>query len=69
MSVKGKGIRMRIKEIRATGRVAQGVRLVNLSGGDQVASIARIVKGTDDGESEGEDGGVEVDETAETTEE
>ena len=68
MSVKGKGIRMRIKEIRATGRVAQGVRLVNLSGGDQVASIARIVKGTDDGDVEGEDG-VEVDDTAETTEE
>ena len=69
MSVKGKGIRMRIKEIRATGRVAQGVRLVNLSGGDQVASIARIVKGTDDGESEGEEGDVEVNETSETTEE
>jgi len=69
MSVKGKGIRMRIKEIRATGRVAQGVRLVNLSGGDQVASIARIVKGTDDGESEGEDSVSEVNETSETTEE
>ena len=72
MSVKGKGIRMRVKEIRATGRVAQGVRLVNLSGGDAVASIARIVKGTDDGELEGEEGGgesVEVDETTETTEE
>jgi DNA gyrase subunit A len=68
MSVKGKGIRMRVKEIRATGRVAQGVRLVNLTGQDQVASIARIVKGTDDGELEGEDG-VEVDETTDTTEE
>ena len=68
MSVKGKGIRMRVKEIRATGRVAQGVRLVNLSGQDQVASIARIVKGTDDGDMEGEDG-VEVDEMSETTEE
>ncbi len=69
MSVKGKGIRMRIKEIRATGRVAQGVRLVNLSGGDQVASIARIVKGTDDGDVEGEEGGAEVEETTEATEE
>jgi DNA gyrase subunit A len=68
MSVKGKGIRMRIKEIRATGRVAQGVRLVNLSGGDAVASIARIVKGTDDGDMEGEDG-AEVEQTSETTEE
>ncbi|MBI1332925.1 MAG: DNA gyrase subunit A [Armatimonadetes bacterium] len=52
MTTKGKGIRMRIKEIRATGRVAQGVKLVNLSGGDAVASIARIVKGTDDGEGD-----------------
>lgn len=52
MTTKGKGIRMRIKEIRATGRVAQGVRLVNMADGDQVASIARIVKGTDDGEVE-----------------
>ena len=68
MSVKGKGIRMRVKEIRATGRVAQGVRLVNLTGQDQVASIARIVKGTDDGDNE--DGeGTEVDETSENTEE
>jgi DNA gyrase subunit A len=50
MTTKGKGIRMRIKEIRTTGRVAQGVRLVNMASGDLVASIARIVKGTDDGE-------------------
>ena len=52
MTVKGKGIRIRIKEIRETGRVAQGVKLVNLAGADQVASIARVVKGTDDGEIE-----------------
>ena len=55
MTTKGKGIRMRVKEIRTTGRVAQGVKLVNLSGGDGVSSIARIVKGTDDGEVEGEE--------------
>ncbi|MEI7577611.1 MAG: DNA gyrase subunit A [Armatimonadota bacterium] len=55
MSTKGKGIRMKVKEIRTTGRVAQGVKLVNLTGDDQVASIARIVKGTDDGEGEGEE--------------
>ncbi|HLO99760.1 MAG TPA: DNA gyrase C-terminal beta-propeller domain-containing protein, partial [Fimbriimonas sp.] len=57
MTQKGKGIRMRVKEIRATGRVAQGVRLVNMSGGDSVASIARIVKGTDDGDIEVEGAG------------
>lgn len=60
MSTKGKGIRMKVKEIRTTGRVAQGVKLVNLTGDDQVASIARIVKGTDDGEGEeGAEGGEE----------
>lgn len=53
MTNKGKGIRMKIKEIRTTGRVAQGVKLVNLASGDSVASIARIVKGTDDGDIEG----------------
>lgn len=52
MTHKGKGIRMKIKEIRTTGRVAQGVKLVNLGAGDSVASIARIVKGTDDGDME-----------------
>lgn len=57
MTTKGKGIRMKVSEIRTTGRVAQGVRLVNLSDGDQARSIARIVKSTDDGE-------VEADETA-----
>ena len=52
MTTKGKGIRMKVREIRETGRVAQGVRLVNLAGGDEVASIARIVRDADDGEIE-----------------
>jgi len=59
MTTKGKGIRMKIKEIRTTGRVAQGVKLVNLGAGDSVASIARIVKGTDDGDIEGGEEGSE----------
>jgi DNA gyrase subunit A len=50
MTTKGKGIRLKIKEIRTTGRVAQGVRLINLGTGDQVRSIARIVQDTDGGE-------------------
>jgi len=69
MTTKGKGIRMRVKEIRTTGRVAQGVRLVNMTGNDSVASIARIVKGTDDGEVEGEESETEASETPETSEE
>jgi DNA gyrase subunit A len=55
MTTKGKGIRVRIKEIRTTGRVAQGVKLINLGNGDQVRSIARIIKSTDDGDVEEEE--------------
>lgn len=51
-TTKGKGIRMNMKDIRKTGRVAQGVSLVRLAAGDMVAAIARLVKGADDGEIE-----------------
>lgn len=61
MTVNGKGIRVKIKEIRTTGRVAQGVKLINLSGNDEVRSIARIVAVTDDGDLEG---GEELDENS-----
>lgn len=54
MTTRGKGIRVKVKEIRTTGRVAQGVRLIDLAEGDQVRSIARIVAQTDDGEFEEE---------------
>jgi DNA gyrase subunit A len=67
MTTKGKGIRVRVKEIRTTGRVAQGVKLINLAESDHVRSIARIVKVMDDGELEaGEDvdAGVEVEDDA-----
>lgn len=65
MTTNGKGIRIKVKEIRTTGRVAQGVKLIDLAGKDQVRSIARIIAGADDGEVEGEDG--EVLETEEAT--
>ncbi|RYG35835.1 DNA gyrase subunit A [bacterium] len=52
MTVNGKGIRMKVKEIRATGRVAQGVKLVDMADNDSARSLARIVRGTDDGELE-----------------
>ncbi|NIQ59289.1 MAG: hypothetical protein GWN99_17895 [Gemmatimonadetes bacterium] len=35
--------RQRVKEIRETGRNAQGVRLVNLDQGDLVVDVARVV--------------------------
>ncbi len=54
MTTNGKGIRVKVKEIRTTGRVAQGVKLINLAEGDQVKTISRIVAGADDGEDEEE---------------
>ncbi len=35
-------IRMRVEAIREAGRATQGVRLINLDGGDAIAAIARI---------------------------
>jgi DNA gyrase subunit A len=53
----GVTIRMRVEAIREAGRATQGVRLINLDGGDAIAAIARIeeqeVEGDDDKESAG----------------
>jgi DNA gyrase subunit A len=54
MTTQGKGIRMKVKDIRVTGRVAQGVKLINLGDNDAVRSIARIVQGLDDGDLDDE---------------
>jgi len=43
MTEKGMIVRCPIKDIRTTGRVAQGVRIIKLDSGDKVASIARVV--------------------------
>jgi len=47
-SDKGKVIRTRVAEISEVGRVAQGVRLINLEEGEQVAAVARIVERDDE---------------------
>ncbi|GIV05207.1 MAG: DNA gyrase subunit A [Fimbriimonadales bacterium] len=41
----GKGIRLRVADLRVTGRIAQGVKLIDLAEGDTVAAITRIVLG------------------------
>lgn len=48
-SDKGKVIRTRVAEISEVGRVAQGVRLINLEEGEQVAAVARIVEKDEEG--------------------
>jgi DNA gyrase subunit A len=40
---KGVVNRQRVKEIRETGRNAQGVRVVNLDQGDMVVDVTRVV--------------------------
>lgn len=61
MTVQGKAIRMNVKDIRTTGRVAQGVKLISLAANDHVISIARMVKEADDGELEVTDESAPVD--------
>jgi DNA gyrase subunit A len=43
LTANGKGIRMKVRDIRLVGRVAQGVKLIDLQEGDKVASIAVLV--------------------------
>ena len=52
MTLLGKAIRVKVKDIRVTGRVAQGVRIIHLSKKDKVNSIARVVHDEDTGEEE-----------------
>lgn len=55
MTTHGKGIRMKVNGIRLVGRIAQGVKLIDLAAGDTVRSIARLVQGVDEGELGDED--------------
>ncbi len=60
----GQSLRCAVKDIRETGRVAQGVRLKNLEMGDVVAAIARVVQDDKD-DAEGGDGDAGPDEQIE----
>lgn len=60
-SNQGKVIRTRVSEISEVGRVAQGVRLINLEEGESVGAVARIV------EKEDEEGGEKPAPTTPTT--
>ena len=43
MTEKGMIVRCAIKDIRITGRAAQGVRMIKLDSGDRVSAIARVI--------------------------
>jgi DNA gyrase subunit A len=48
-------IRSSVAQIRVTGRIAQGVRLVNLDDGDILTAVARVIPEDDDGDAAGDD--------------
>ncbi len=68
LTQKGKGIRLKVKEIREVKRVAQGVKLINLADGDSIASIARLVEEPEEGKTNGNGNGNGEPETADTPE-
>jgi DNA gyrase subunit A len=52
-------IRSSVAQIRVTGRIAQGVRLVNLDDGDVLTAVARVIPEDDDeGDQAGDDSAV-----------
>ena len=50
ITAQGIAIRMPVAKIRVTGRIAQGVRVVNLDEGDKVAAVAKVVRTGDEEE-------------------
>lgn len=45
VTANSKGIRLRVADLRITGRIAQGVKLIDLAEGDTVTAITRVVLG------------------------
>ncbi len=43
MTEKGMIVRCSVKDIRTTGRAAQGVRIIKLDSGDKVSAVARVI--------------------------
>jgi DNA gyrase subunit A len=41
---RGQLIRLKVKEVRETGRAAQGVRLITLDEGDRVVAVAKLAE-------------------------
>ena len=67
----GLTIRMHVSDIRVTGRAAQGVRLINLRGGDMIASVTQVPRADDEEETvekPADDGATELTDVAEDTE-
>ncbi|MCE0482787.1 MAG: DNA gyrase subunit A [Methylacidiphilales bacterium] len=48
LTQQGQMVRTPVKDIREAGRNTQGVKLINLSGGDKLTAIARVISESDD---------------------
>ncbi|BDX39186.1 DNA gyrase subunit A [Tenuifilaceae bacterium CYCD] len=58
----GLTIRLRVSELRVTGRATQGVRLINLKKNDSIAAIANVESSDDDRENDSvEDNDISID--------
>ncbi|MBS1261140.1 MAG: DNA gyrase subunit A [Calditrichaeota bacterium] len=55
MTQRGVLIRLPVASVRVIGRATQGVRLIRLDGGDEISSIAHVVKQEEDDDTSGED--------------
>jgi DNA gyrase subunit A len=47
---RGQLIRLKVKDVRETGRAAQGVRLIQLEEGDLVVAVAKLAEPEENGE-------------------
>jgi DNA gyrase subunit A len=55
LTASGQAVRSPVKDIRTTGRVAQGVRLVRLETGDKLVGLCKVIETEDAGEEEAEE--------------
>ena len=55
----GQSIRIRVSDVRETGRNAQGVKLVTLNKGEKLQAVARVMP-DDESDEESEEGEIEV---------
>lgn len=63
----GQSIRIRVSDVRETGRNAQGVKLVTLTKGEKLQAVARVMP-DDEVEGEDEEGAADEENTTEETE-
>ena len=57
LTQQGQMVRTPVDKIRETGRNTQGVKLINLTTGDKLTAIARVISETDEvGAAEGDAG-------------